>query len=134
LTRRWHELSPSPLPAVSGDDSLVFATAFYSPDHPLHRQPFAPQYPMPIAPQHVFVKGWAGMCFIDDEVCGEWVRNIRATAPDAISFEFVLKPRLWDQPGLTARIVAVMVLPREGKATAAAMPLHDDGLEHPDPR
>src|SRR5258708_9211709 len=107
----------------------MFATEFYSPDHPLCRRPLAPQYPLPTPPQHAFVNGWAGMCFVDDEVCGEWVRNVRATAPDAISFDFVVQPSLWHQPGVTARIVAVMVLPREAKAGASAMPPDNDGVE-----
>ena len=38
LTRRWHQVSRSPLPAISGDDALAFATAFYSPDHPRYRR------------------------------------------------------------------------------------------------
>jgi hypothetical protein len=125
LTRRWHQVSRSPLPAVSGDDALAFATAFYSPDHPRYRRPFALQYQWPIASQRVFENGWAAMCFTDDKVCGEWARNVRATAPDAISFDFVVTDRLWGQPGATASIVALMILPREEKARASAMPLHD---------
>jgi len=125
LTRRWHQVSRSPLPAISGDDALAFATALYSPDHPRYRRPFALQYQWPIASQRVFENGWAAMCFSDDEVCGEWARNVRATAPDAISFDFVVTDRLWGQPGATASIVALMILPREEKARASAMPLHD---------
>ena len=125
LTRRWHQVSHSPLPAISGDDALAFATAFYSPDHPRYRRPFALQYQWPIPSQRVFENGWAAMCFSDDEICGEWARNVRATAPDAISFDFAVTDRLWGLPGATARIVAVMVLPREGKAEAPAIPLHD---------
>src|SRR6202171_986687 len=129
LRRRWLQVSHSPLPAISGDDALAFATAFYSPDHPRYRRPFALQYQWPIPPQHAFVNGWAAMCFSDDEVCGEWARNVRATAPDAIRFDFVVTDSLWGQPGVTGRIVAVMVLPREGKVEARAMPLHDGEME-----
>ncbi len=100
LTRRWHQVHPSPLPAISGDDSLAFATAFYSPDHPRYQRPFALQYQWPIPPPHAIVKGWAAMCFIDDEVCGAWARNVRATVPDAISFDFVATDSLWGQPGV----------------------------------
>jgi hypothetical protein len=116
LTRRWHQVSHSPLPAISGDNALAFATAFYSPDHPRYRRPFALQYQWPIPPQHAFVNGWGAMCFNDDEVCGEWIQNVRATAPDAISFDFVVTGSLWGQRGVTGRIVAVMVLPRDGKS------------------
>src|SRR6202171_6046645 len=45
LTRRWHQVAHSPLPAVSGDDALAFATAFYSPDHPSCRRPCGWQCP-----------------------------------------------------------------------------------------
>ncbi|PNA07031.1 hypothetical protein C1X93_30565, partial [Pseudomonas sp. GW456-11-11-14-LB1] len=44
LTRQWRELTSEPLGAVSGDDSLAFATAFYSPDHPHYARPFEYQY------------------------------------------------------------------------------------------
>jgi 4-amino-4-deoxy-L-arabinose transferase-like glycosyltransferase len=125
LTRRWHQISRSPLPAISGDDSLAFATAFYSPDHPHYRRPFALQYQWPTPPQHVLEDGWAAMCFSDCEVCSEWVRTVRATAPDAVSFDFVVTDSLWGQPGVTARIVAVMYLPRERSAEAPTIPLHD---------
>jgi hypothetical protein len=135
LTRRWHQVSRFPLLAISGDNTLAFASAFYSPDHPRYRRPFALQDQWPIPPQHGFENGWAAMCFSDDEVCGEWIRNVRATAPDAIRFDFDVTDSLWGQPGVTARIVAVMVLPREGKAGASAMPLHDGvgGLQRTTP-
>jgi hypothetical protein len=129
LTRRWHQVAHSPLPAVSGDDALAFATAFYSPDHPRYRRPFALQYQWPIPSQRVFENGWAAMCFSDDRVCNEWARNVRATTPDAISFDFVVTNRLWGLAGATARIDAVMVLPREEKAETSGMPLHDGGSE-----
>ena len=35
VTRQWHRQSDAALPAVGGDDGLAFATAFYSPDHPV---------------------------------------------------------------------------------------------------
>ena len=106
LTRRWHRVSSSPLPAVSGDDSLAFATAFYSPDHPRYRRPFALQDQW----------GWAAMCFSDEEVCRAWIRNVRATAPNAIRFDFGVAGSLWGKPGVSAKIAAVMVLPGDGKA------------------
>jgi 4-amino-4-deoxy-L-arabinose transferase-like glycosyltransferase len=112
LTRRWHQVSRSPLPAIGGEDGLAFATAFYSPDHPHYRRPIDLQSRLTIPPEHVSEDGWAAMCFSDCEVCGEWVRTVRATAPDAVSFDFVLTNSLWGRPGVTARIVAVIVLPR----------------------
>jgi 4-amino-4-deoxy-L-arabinose transferase-like glycosyltransferase len=129
LTRRWHQVSHSPLTAVSGDDALAFATAFYSPDRPRYRRPFALQYQWPIPSQRVFDNGWAAMCFSDDEVCGAWARNVRATAPEAISFDFVVTGRLWGLPGATTRIGAVMVPPREEKAEASPIPPHDGRSE-----
>ena len=116
LTRRWHQVSPSPLPTVSGDNALAFAAAFYSPDHPRYRRPFALQYQRSIPPPHAFVRGWAAMCFSDDEVCSAWVRNVRAPAPDAMRFDLVVTESLWGQRGVSATIVAVMVLARDAKA------------------
>jgi hypothetical protein len=43
LTRRWNQVTRFPLPAISGDNTLAFATGFYSPDHPRYRRPFALQ-------------------------------------------------------------------------------------------
>jgi hypothetical protein len=48
-------------------------------------------------------------------------RNVRATAPDAISFDFVVTDHLWGLSGATARIGAVMVPPRQAKAAASPM-------------
>ena len=108
--------SPSPLPTVSGDNALAFAAAFYSPDHPRYRRPFALQYQWSIPPPHAFVRGWAAMCFSDDEVCSAWVGNVRAAAPDAIRFDLVVTKSLWGQRGVSATIAAVMVLARDAKA------------------
>jgi hypothetical protein len=105
LPRRWHQVSHSPLSAVSGDDALAFATAFYSPDHPRYGRPFALQYQWPIPPQHVLQNGWAATCFSDCEVCSDWARIVRATEPDAMSLDFVVTDSLWDQPGVTARLL-----------------------------
>jgi 4-amino-4-deoxy-L-arabinose transferase-like glycosyltransferase len=126
LTRRWHQVSRFPLAAISGDNSLAFATAFYSPDHPRYRRPFALQYQWPIPPQRAFENGWAAMCFSDDEVCGEWMRNVSATVPDAVRFDFEVTDSLWGQPSVTTMIVAVMVLPR-GESGNVGYPLHDSG-------
>src|SRR5258708_5135927 len=122
LTRRWHQVSRFPLAAISGDNVLAFATAFYSPDHPRYRRPFALQDQWPIPPQHAFENGWAAMCFSDDEVCGEWIRNVSATAADAIHFDFDVTDSLWGRPGVTVRIVAVMILPPQGQVVASAGP------------
>lgn len=51
LTREWRELTGQPLSAVSGDDSLAFATAFYSSDHPQNVGPFEYDNTLGIAAQ-----------------------------------------------------------------------------------
>uniref|UniRef100_UPI001BB46220 hypothetical protein n=1 Tax=Acinetobacter baumannii TaxID=470 RepID=UPI001BB46220 len=56
LTRQWHQYTDMPLPAISGDDALAFATAFYSPDHPRYARPFAYQYTWVFLPRQTTLK------------------------------------------------------------------------------
>ena len=107
LTKLWHEISDQPLSAVSGDDGLAFATGFYSPDHP--------EIPRVIA----LHKGWAAMCFAEDDACLNWIGKVSDRAPHVIRSEFVLKPVLWGHAGASARIVVVVVPPENSGKPAA---------------
>lgn len=123
LTKRWHEASNQPLSSVSGDDALAFATAFYSPDHPLYRRPFQYQYTWGMPRVTTLEKGWAAMCFAEDAACLDWMGKVTSRAPRFIRSEFVLKPALWGHPGASARIVALVVPPR--KFARPAAPVRD---------
>jgi hypothetical protein len=124
LTRQWHQLAGASLPDVTGNDGLAFATAFYTADHPVYQ----PLFRFPPAPSSShetdFDKGWAAVCFADDKACLGWMENVAATTAHVVRTEFVVTPRLWGQPGVPARIVAMMVLPR-GDVAQLELPRSD---------
>src|SRR5207237_9329739 len=66
----WHEHSSEPLPAIDGDENLVLAVAFYSPDHPV---PTTASFHKCLGTtcQATPEKGWAAMCFYGDVACNE---------------------------------------------------------------
>lgn len=76
LTRQWRELTGEPLTAVSGDDSLAFATAFYSADHPHYARPFEYQYKWGLPRKTTLDGGWAALCFRDQDHCGRWMESV----------------------------------------------------------
>jgi 4-amino-4-deoxy-L-arabinose transferase-like glycosyltransferase len=112
LTREWHQHTGVALPDVTGDDGLAFATAFYTADHPVYQ----PQVQFSSAPalsdETALDKGGAAVCFADDQACLGWMDSVATTIPHAVRTEFVVTPHLWGQPGVPARIAAMMVLPR----------------------
>ena len=111
LTRRWHERSDKPMPAVSGDDALAFATAFYSPDHPLYSQPFAHQYSWGLPRKTTLDRGWAALCSEEQEACLGWMEKVSERASRYDRAEIVLQSSLLGWPGRTKRFIAVIVPP-----------------------
>jgi hypothetical protein len=124
LTRRWRQTSDLPLARASGEESLALSMAFYGDDHPVYSGP----YQWPIAPQRALQSGWTALCFIENDECVAWARKVLATAPNAVSFDFVARPSLWGQPGVTAAIVAVMVPPYEQEPLTPLPPVRDSRL------
>ena len=120
VTKRWHEATSTPLTAISGDDALAFATAFYSPDHPHYTRPVRLYYSRPMPPLPLLKRGWVAMCFAEDADCVTWMDAVTSIAPQPIRSEFVARPSLWGKPGATARIATLMVLPQPGKADGPA--------------
>ncbi|MBR0845998.1 glycosyltransferase family 39 protein [Bradyrhizobium liaoningense] len=116
LTRQWRELTGQPLTAVSGDDSLAFATAFYSPDHPHYARPFAYQHTWGLPRKTTLDRGWAALCFRDQEDCASWMEGASARAGHFIKREFTVQATLWGRPGLTREVVLLLVPPRESRA------------------
>ena len=112
LTRQWHELSDEPLPAVSGDDALAFATAFYSPDHPVYARPFAYQYTSGLPRKMTLEKGWAAMCFVGQDDCNDWMGKAAARASRFNRSEFVVQSTLLGRLGASRRVTALIVPPR----------------------
>lgn len=128
LTQHWRELSDQPMPAISGDDGLAFATAFYSPDHPRYRRPFQFQYTWGMPRVTTLEKGWAAICFAGDPACAAWMDKVTAIAPQFTRFEFAVTPHLWGRAGKPAMIEALMVPPQLGKTGAPIGPL-SEGIE-----
>ncbi|WP_320109668.1 glycosyltransferase family 39 protein [Rhodopseudomonas sp. P2A-2r] len=128
LTRRWHDVAHVPLPAVSGDDPLAFATAFYSPDHPRYSRPFRHQYKWGMPRVTTLDKGWAAMCFADNAACLGWMASVTAIAPRYSRVDFTVTPQLWGRPGRPASIAALMVLPvAAGQPAPSRVPADDVG-------
>jgi hypothetical protein len=115
LTRRWREISDEPLSAVSGDDSLAFATAFYSPDHPRYARPFVYQYSWGVPRKTTLEKGWAAMCFVEQDDCINWMGSTSARAPRFIRSEFIVQSSLLGRLGATRGVTALIVPPRNAE-------------------
>lgn len=117
LTRQWRELTGEPLGAVSGDDSLAFATAFYSPDHPRYARPFEYQYTWGLPRKTTLDRGWAALCFRGQDYCNRWMERVSGHAGHFVRREFTVQATLWGRPGLTREVIVMMVPPRANTAT-----------------
>ena len=111
LTRAWRDLTGQPLSAVSGDGSLAFATAFYGPDHPYHASPFEYE-PGWGLPRRTLDRGWAALCFRDQEPCIRWMEWASPQIGHFVRREFAVQATLWGRPGLSRDVVVLMVRPR----------------------
>jgi len=120
LTRQWRELTDEPLVAVSGDDSLAFATAFYSPDHPYYARPFEYQYSLGLPRKTTLDHGWAALCFRGQDYCGRWMKWVSSGADHFVRREFTVQASVWGKPGLTREVVVLMVPPRRGASPESA--------------
>lgn len=129
MTRRWHQETSEPFLAISGDDSLAFATAFYSPDHPLYRRPFQYQYTWGLPRPATLEKGWAAMCFADDVNCTSWMRRVAEIPAEVIRSEFTLQASLWGRPGVTTKISAMIVPPSTTPPSEPASVREDERIE-----
>jgi 4-amino-4-deoxy-L-arabinose transferase-like glycosyltransferase len=110
LTRQWHQQSDVALPAVGGEEGLALAAAFYSPDHPLYDHRLVCPG-MEVFPQANFNRGWAALCFAEDEGCIELMQRIARRASRIVSSEFVVESLLLGRPGATRRFMAFIVPP-----------------------
>jgi hypothetical protein len=113
LTRRWHEQSDKPMAAVSGDDPLAFATAFYSPDHPVYARPFVYQYTWGLPRKTTLERGWAALCSEGQQDCMAWMAKTAERASKFIRSEIVVQSSLLGWPGTTKRFAVLIVTPRD---------------------
>lgn len=119
LTRQWHDLTGTRLDAVSGDDALAFATAFYSSDHPRYARPFEYQYTWGVPRKSTLDRGWAGLCFRDQDPCVSWMEGVAGKAGRFVRREFVARATLWGRPGITREVVVLLVPPRADTSSDA---------------
>lgn len=108
-TRAWWELTGEPLSAVSGDGSLAFATAFYGPDHPHNVGPFEYRQRWGLPRKTSLDRGWAALCFRDQEPCSRWMEWASSQNGNFVRREFTVQATLWGRPGLTREVVVLMV-------------------------
>lgn len=111
LTRQWHRQSDAALPIVGGDDGLAFATAFYSPDHPVYEARLVHPHAEKLSPQAKFEQGWAALCFDGDTHCIASMEKTAVRASRYVRSDFVLESTLLGQPGATQGFVALIVPP-----------------------
>lgn len=112
LTRRWRAITGTPLQAVSGDDALAFATAFYSPDHPYYARPFAYQYAWRVPRKTTLERGWAALCFADQSDCIAWMREAAQRAGHYVQVQFEVQAELLGTAGVKRSIVTLLVPPQ----------------------
>jgi hypothetical protein len=113
LTRLWHQQSDVALSAVGGDEGLAFATAFYSPDHPVYEERLVVPNTERLPPQTTFPRGWAALCYDGDTFCIALMERTAARSPRFVRTEFVVQSRLLGQRGATQRFTALMVPPSD---------------------
>ena len=112
LTRQWHAQSDTALPTAGGDDGLAFATAFYSPDHPVYEVRLVHPHAGRLPPETKFEQGWAALCFDGDTNCIVSMERAAArTSSRYVRSGFVLESVLLGQPGATQGFVALIVPP-----------------------
>jgi len=111
LTRRWHALSDTPLPAVGGDEGLAFAAAFYSPDHPLYdpRLLTANVRPQPAGSRSA--QGWTALCYDTDIPCVTALERAVAEEPNVVRSDFVLQSELLGERGASQGFIALLMPP-----------------------
>jgi hypothetical protein len=131
LTRRWHEQSDAALAAVGGDEGLAFATAFYSPDHPVYESPLVYPHTETSPREASFSRGWAALCYDSDTYCIASMERTAARAARFVRTEFVVQSTLFGQPGASQGFAALMVPPYdEEKVMPASGPaIAENGAE-----
>jgi 4-amino-4-deoxy-L-arabinose transferase-like glycosyltransferase len=128
LVRRWRAETRAPLVAISGNENLALATAFYAEDHPSYRKMFA-FTGASSAPDWAYTDGWAALCFANDPHCVAWIRKVATLDRKSSVVEFDVTSSFWGRAGTTARICAIMMLP-DGKTQDDPDGDDDDMIEY----
>jgi hypothetical protein len=120
LTGQWRKLTGTPLPIVDGDDSLAFATAFYSPDHPDYAPTLAYQAGRENLKDRTINDGWAALCFHDQPSCLDWMERATGRTEHFVRRELSVRSKLFGVPGSERTVDILMVLPRAAQTTSPA--------------
>ncbi len=115
LTRQWHALSDTALPAVGGDEGLAFAAAFYSPDHPVFDTGLVHPHELQL-PDDAFTQGWAALCYDTDISCVAGMDSAAARTNRAVRSSFSLTTSLFGLEGASQGFVALIVPPATDEA------------------
>jgi 4-amino-4-deoxy-L-arabinose transferase-like glycosyltransferase len=114
-TRQWRELTGVPLEHVGGTESLAFATAFYSADHPLYGLPALPSQPVAnTSPGAITDHGWVSLCFREQADCIDAAEATAVVTGKYVRREFTVQSRLLGLAGLPRTVVAFLVSPAIG--------------------
>jgi 4-amino-4-deoxy-L-arabinose transferase-like glycosyltransferase len=113
LTRHWRAVNGTPLQAVSGNDALAFAVAFYSPDHPYYARPFEFQHTWRVPRKTTLDRGWAALCFSDQTDCKEWMKETAERAGNYSQVQFEVQSSLMARPGVKRAVTALIVPPHD---------------------
>jgi hypothetical protein len=107
LAARWHALTGEPMPMVSGDEKLAWATAFYNDEHPQYRRAWNPGEGPSL---DTLSRGWAAICFSDDKGCIAFID--RATPPSGfVRSEFSVRSMLLGTLGAERQVTTLLVPP-----------------------
>lgn len=121
LTRQWHEQSEAPLPMAGGEEGLALAAAFYSPDHPRYEGELVCPKKEPL-PGTTISRGWAGLCFVEDEICIDRTKVKASRSPRIVEAEFTAQSTLFGKPGAERRIKAFIIPPANEEMIASLSP------------
>lgn len=116
VTQRWRAAFGIPLSRVDGFDGLVYATAYYSADHPRYSQPLETLETSKVN------DGWSALCFRDDPVCMSWMKQVHQRIGRGSCLEFKATTQIWGYPGPSREVVAMLVPPVSVKDQYTAAP------------
>jgi hypothetical protein len=98
VTNAWRLATARPLRTVTGDPRLVYAVAFYSPDHPDPRPGFAEAAD-------------ATICRVDDEACVDAAKQRTAGKNNVQYMTYSTMSRYLGKPGRLGRFFFILALP-----------------------
>ena len=106
---------------AGGEEGLALAAAFYSPDHPRYEGELVCPKKEPL-PGTTISRGWAGLCFVEDEICIDRTKVKASRSPRIVEAEFTAQSTLFGKPGAERRIKAFIIPPANEEMIASLSP------------